>query len=151
MLTIREMERANSYGRMVHTTKDSGRMVELTDMENSSTQMVIITKEDGKMTKHTATASSYTKMAQSTSATGRMILSMAKAKRCRLTDLTLKASTKKVKSTVEESSAGTTVRSMTVVGSIAKWKDQAYTLGQMVEVIKVSGRRVTWMESASAL
>lgn len=114
------MAMASKCGLMEPATRETGKITELKDLENSPTLMVIYTKETGSMTKPTAMESISTSTVQDMKGTGWMTCSMEWARSPGLTALSTKGNTSQVRSTVAVSIAGMMAQSITVTGKKTK-------------------------------
>lgn len=80
-----ETEWESKLGLMVLSTREIGKTIELTVMENLLTSMVMFMKATGSMTRPTGTASTHMSTARATKVIGSMIYSMVRAKKAGLT------------------------------------------------------------------
>lgn len=115
-----EMDTASRNGLMALSTRDNGKTIELTVRVNSFTSTEIFTMASGSTIRQMAMESIITSMVQCTKDTGETTYNMEREKKAGQMDPSTKETTWPERSTVSDSTAGTTVANILVTGKRIK-------------------------------
>jgi len=139
-----EMDTVSRSGLMALSTRDNGKIIELTEKVNLSTSTEIFTMVTGSTIRQMAMESTTISMVPCMKDIGEMTFSTVKEKKAGQMARSTRETTWLERSMVSVSTVGTTEASIQATGKRTKSKVLELTVGWMEDSIKENGLIITW-------